>query len=213
MRARLFAAALLASLATPAVAGAATYPFEIALSPETHVATSDSLTPLSDTGSHVSGTLRAGYAVLEFLDLYAGYRSIGPFERLDADGVDWSTEFHAAILGARLRWPLKGDWLRLYGQLDVEASKATVEVAAGSGTGRQSVWSAGAVPSAGVEFSFTIRDAVRLLGRLGLGYALRLDHDFDAVGFDTAAPTQRPVDLGAANFSGLHVGLTLGVRF
>ena len=207
------ALASLAVLAAPGSALASPHPFELSIAPQTLLSSSSSVTPISDSDAHLSATVRLGYAVIDALDLYAGYRRLDRLHRLDNSGVDWTTEVHTALVGARVRLPLVGEWLKVYGQLDLEANYASLTMDLGERQGRQSTWSAGLLPEVGIEGSFDVDDTVVFLARLGVGYPLRLDHTFDAVAIGTAAPAERPVDLGNANFSGLIVGLTAGVRF
>ncbi|TNF24567.1 MAG: hypothetical protein EP329_24685 [Deltaproteobacteria bacterium] len=203
----------LAALTTPTVAQASSTPFELSVAPMTHILMSDSATALTNEAAHVAPTVRVGYEIIDGLDLYVGYRSLDQLHKTDDSGASWATDLHVIVAGARFRYPLAGSWLKAYGQLDLEASYAALKLDLGTRNGEQSVWSAGAVPEIGLEASIDIEDSVRFLLRLGVGYALRLDHDFDQVDVRTPAPGERPLDLGAANFSGLTVGFTLGTRF
>lgn len=203
----------LVALAAPGAALAAPHPFEISVAPQTSLSTSDSVTAISDNAAHLSATARIGWEIIDGLDLYAGYRRIDAFHRLDNSGVEWNTDIYSALIGARFRYRLVGDWFRLYGQLDIEANYAELTMDLGDRHGSQGTWSGGLLPEVGLEASFELDDTVQFVLRLGVGYALRLDHDFDAVAVGTPAPAERPVDLGPANFSALSVGFTAGVRF
>ena len=201
--------------ATPSApaAPARPLPFEISIAAESHVAASESLTPLAGEAAHLSATFRVGYAPVDFLDVYAGYRVLERLQHFDASGVEWRTDHETVLLGARLRLPLAGRWLKAFAQLDLEASRAELTMDLGSRSGRQATWSAGLTPEAGLEALLPLGEDVAVALRFGVGFALRLDHDFDDVSVATAAPAERPVDLGAANFSGLMVGLTTAIRF
>jgi|GEM_PF-3189342 len=203
----------LVALAAPAAVHASPTPFEISIAPMTQIFMSDSATALTSDAAHISPTLRFSYEVLEELDVYVGYRGIDQLTRLDDSGASWETNLHMIVAGARFRYPLVGQWLKAYGQLDLEVTHADLRLDLGTRNGSQSVWSAGLLPEAGLEASIAIEDDVRFVLRLGVGYALRLDHEFDQVDVSTPAPAERPLDLGAANFSGLSVGFTVGARF
>lgn len=186
---------------------------ELSVGPQLFVAQSTSVHPLTDDNDHLTTSLRASYAVTDLLDVHVGYRWTGTLRRTTDDGVATRADLHGVTLGARARVPLLGRWLRAYAQLELEASVAELTLDAGSLRGQQASWSGGAIPEVGLEARTSLGDDVAAVFRLGVAYALRLDHHFDAMALDLDAPTVRPLDLGHANLSGLIFGFTLGVRF
>lgn len=122
-----------------------------------------------------------------------------------------SLDLDTVTLGASYRYRLA--WrLFVYGAVDLEAQHASLELSAGGGSGSQRTWAFGATPRAGLELHVPVRAlSMHLKLRLYGGYAFRMDHSFDAVALDTQAASSRPLDLGAANLSGMVLGFSLAV--
>jgi len=196
------------------VAQAAPGELELSVGPELLRMTDTRAFPLIDSTEATALAVRAGVGVHDLVDVFVGYRGATALDRRGADGVRYTTDLHGILGGVRARLPLSGGWLYAWGQVDLEANLARLALTIPGASGRQSAWSFGAVPQAGLEADLALGESgPTLLLRIGAGWALRLAHRFDAVPLDLDAPSVRPVDLGRASFSGFVLATTLGVRF
>ncbi len=207
------AAALLLALPSPAQADPGE--LELSVSPLMTWYSSETTHPVAEENVNVAPTVRVGYGLTDMLDVYLGYRYAEPLSRFVEGGITYRTDMHAIIAGARATLGLYDGWFRAYAQLDIEATAATFDVDLGTArNGEQTSWGVGVVPEIGLEAQWQISESFAIFARLGVGYALRLDHDFDAVEISAGdAERVEPVDFGAANLSGLTFGWTFGMSF
>ncbi|MFT7580150.1 MAG: hypothetical protein ACI9MR_001817 [Myxococcota bacterium] len=218
-RAFLFCLAIAGALAVSSTARADRGDLEVTFQPQLMRLTSKTMGPLTHPdgdGGAIAPTLRAAYAVTPFLDVFAGYRFLQPFDTSrpeDAGEQPFRVKMHAALVGARAHMPIVGDWLSLYGLVELEAGYLDVTADVGGTTGSQGAWSGGVTPEVGLDARWQAFETVALIFRVGVGYALRLDHDLDAIAFESEASSAQPLDLGAANLSGWTAGITFGARF
>ena len=183
--------------------------FEIGFQSELHWLVQSSARVTSQAPSQGSAFVDFAYSPIAPLDVYVGYRSLYETSR-DDRGYTLTTDGDAAVVGARLRYPLLS-WFGLVAALDLEALHLDHQLDVGQRSGQSGEWTFGVAPRAGVELTLDLGGWAGVL-RVEGGYAFR-GAPAVSMALSSDAAEVDPVALGTVDLSGPLFALSLGIRF